>query len=193
MNINKLKLTALVAAATAANLAWADNATSFTDRAEVMSATPIYQQVNDPRRECTTETVTPAASQEHGYGGAVLGGLVGGLLGSTVGQGNGRIAAAAVGAATGAVVGDKVSNSNSGYNQPQQVEHCVNRDHFHQELSGYNVVYRYQGRTMTATLPQDPGKYVKLDVSVNIAAADREQDNRQQYGNYQHYHDQNND
>ena len=179
----KLNLTVLVMLVMA-NVAWADNnASSFTDRAQVLSTTPIYQQVNEPRRECWTETVGgySGGNSEHGYGGAILGGLVGGLLGNTVGQGNGRVAAAAVGAVTGAMVGDKVSN-NGGYNQPRQVEHCNNHDNYRQVISGYNVVYRYQGRTMTAMLPQDPGKYV--DVNVNVALAGYQRDERQRYDNY---------
>ena len=164
--------------------AWADGTSSFTDRAQVVSSTPIYQQVNEPRRECWTETVgggydnNNGSSASRGYGGAILGGLVGGLLGNTVGQGNGRTAAAAVGAITGAMVGDKISNNSSnsnsqnGYNQPRQVERCSNRDEYRQVISGYNVVYRYQGRTLSAVLPQDPGKYV--NVSVNVALANNQ-------------------
>lgn len=180
MNMIKLNFSVLALLA-ATNLAWADDGANFTDRAQVLSATPVYQQINEPRRECWTETVgdyNNGGSAEHGYGGAILGGLVGGLLGNTVGQGNGRIAAAAVGAATGAVVGDKVAN-NGGYNQPRQVERCANHDNYRQVISGYNVVYRYQGRTMTAMLPQDPGKYV--DVNVNVVLAGDQRADRQRY------------
>lgn len=192
MNTLKLNLTILTLVATT-GLAWADHgngpdnnntAASFTDRAQVISSTPIYQQVNEPRRECWTETVSDNTrgygGSEHKYGGALLGGLVGGLLGSTVGQGNGRIAAAAVGAATGAMVGDKVSNNsnNNGYNQPRQVEHCTNRDNFRQVITGYNVVYRYQGRNITTTMPQDPGKFVNLNVNIALAANQHDEGQR---------------
>ena len=181
MNTMKVNLNiAALAVFAVTNMAWADDATNFVDRAQVLSATPIYQQVNVPRQECWTETAGRYSnSGERSYGGAILGGLVGGLLGNTVGQGNGRIAAAAVGAATGAVMGDKMANNNAGYNQPQQVERCTERDDYHQEIAGYNVVYRYQGRTMTAVLPQDPGRYV--NVNVNIALADNRRDARQRY------------
>lgn len=180
MDKRKLNMAVFALLATA-NLAWADDVASFTDRAQVLSATPVYQQINEPRRECWTETVNGYSNGggEHSYGGAILGGLVGGLLGNTVGQGNGRIAAAAVGAATGAVVGDKVANNNGGYNQPRQVEHCANHDNYRQVINGYNVVYRYQGRTMTAMLPQDPGKFV--NVNVNVALAGYQRDERQGY------------
>lgn len=181
--MNKLALV-VVLLSTLSQGAWADGTSSFTDRAQVVSSTPIYQQVNEPRRECWTETVgggydNNGSSGSRGYGGAILGGLVGGLLGNTVGQGNGRTAAAAVGAVTGAMVGDKISNnsnSQNGYNQPRQVERCSNRDEYRQIISGYNVVYRYQGRTLSAVMPQDPGKYV--NVSVNVALTNNQVNNQ---------------
>lgn len=169
--MNKLVLTTLLLG-TVTNLAWADNQASFNDRAQVVSSTPIYQQVNEPRRECWTETVggnDSVSSADHSYGGAILGGLVGGLLGNTVGGGNGRTAATAVGAVTGAMVGDKMGNSQPGYNQPRQVEHCTNHDNYRQVVTGYNVVYRYQGRTLNAVMPQDPGRYVNVNVNVMLA------------------------
>ncbi len=159
--------------------AWADSTPSFTDRAQVVSSTPIYQQVNEPSRECWTETVGGGydnrSSANSGYGGAILGGLVGGLLGNTVGGGNGRTAATAVGAVTGAMVGDRISNNQGGYNQPRQVERCANRDNYRQIVSGYNVVYRYQGRTLSAVMPQDPGQYVNVSVNVTLARNQRDE------------------
>lgn len=188
MNSNTLSAIALALIATT-ELAWADDGASFTDRAEVISSTPVYQQVNEPRRECWTETVggySNGDGQPRGYGGAIVGGLVGGLLGNTVGQGNGRVAAAAIGAVTGAVVGDRVS-SNNGYNQPRQVERCNNHDNYRQVVSGYNVVYRYQGRTMTAVLPQDPGRYVNVNVNVGLIGSQRDQ--QYPYPQRQSYYD----
>jgi uncharacterized protein YcfJ len=179
--LNKSVLITLLLAAVA-NVAWAENQTSFNDRAPVLSSTPIYQQINEPRRECWTETVSANDSgnaTEHGYGGAILGGLVGGLLGNTVGGGNGRTAATAVGAVTGALVGDKIGNNQPSYNQPRQVEHCTNHDNYRQIITGYNVVYRYQDHTLNAVMPQDPGKFV--NVSVNIMLADNQRDDHRRY------------
>lgn len=171
--MEKLILTTAMLVMSVTQTAWADDQASFNDRAQVVSSTPIYQQVNEPRRECWTETVGGGydnnGSASHGYGGAILGGLVGGLLGNTVGGGNGRTAATAVGAVTGAMVGDKMSNNQGGYNQPRQVERCTDHDNYRQVVSGYNVVYRYQGRTLSAVMPQDPGRYVNVNVSVVLA------------------------
>jgi uncharacterized protein YcfJ len=87
-----------IALMTLSTAALANRPEYFSDRAQVLSSTPIYQQVNEPRRECWTETVdSEYRSEPHSYGGALIGGVVGGLLGNTVGQGKGRTAAAAVG------------------------------------------------------------------------------------------------
>lgn len=87
-------------------------AADFIDNARVISSTPIYERVNEPRRECWTETVQ-SAPKERSMGGAVVGGIAGGLLGSQVGGGHGSTVATGAGAVAGAVVGDRVANPDS--------------------------------------------------------------------------------
>lgn len=87
-------------------------AADFTDTARVISATPIYENVSEPKRECWTETVQ-VAPKERSMGGAVIGGIAGGLLGSQVGGGSGNTAATGAGAVAGAVIGDRVANPDS--------------------------------------------------------------------------------
>ena len=89
-------------------------AADFTDTAKVISSTPIYERISEPRRECSTETVQ-VTPKERSLGGAVVGGVAGGLLGSQVGRGSGNTAAAGAGAVAGAVVGDRVSNPDSNH------------------------------------------------------------------------------
>ena len=169
-----MRTTQLIAGAialmTLSTAALADRPEYVSGRAQVLSSTPIYQQVNEPRRECWTETVdSEYRSEPRSYGGALVGGVVGGLLGNTVGQGNGRTAATAVGAVTGALVGDNISNNGRrgySYSQPRQVERCQTRDNYRQVVSGYNVVYRYRGRNRVTTLPYDPGRFIDVQVAV---------------------------
>ena len=87
-------------------------AADFTDTARVISSTPIYERVSEPKRECWTETVQ-VAPKERSIGGAVIGGVAGGLLGSQVGGGSGNTAATGAGAVAGAVIGDRVANPDS--------------------------------------------------------------------------------
>jgi len=87
-------------------------AADFTDTARVVSSTPIYERVTEPKRECWTESVQ-VAPKERSLGGAIVGGVAGGLLGSQVGGGSGNTAATGAGAVAGAVIGDRVANPDS--------------------------------------------------------------------------------
>jgi len=87
-------------------------AADFTDTARVISSSPVYERVSEPKRECWKETVQ-VAPKERSIGGAVVGGVVGGLLGSQVGGGHGNTAATGAGAVAGAVIGDRVANPDS--------------------------------------------------------------------------------
>lgn len=149
------------------------DADGFVTRARVISSTPIYDTINEPRRECWTETVgqeTRSYREGNGNGGAILGAIAGGLLGSTVGNGNGRIAAAAVGAATGAVVGDRWNDGGVRYeSRPRQVERCRVQDNYHQVVSGYDVRYRFQGSEYSTRLPYDPGKWLTLNGNFSVS------------------------
>jgi uncharacterized protein YcfJ len=149
-------------------------ADGFRDSAPVISSTPVYERINEPRRECWSERVgyerVRAGKRE--YGGAVLGALVGGLLGNTIGGGDGRKAAIAAGAATGAIVGDRIDNDGNEvrtYQRPIYEERCSVSDNWSQRLTGYDVVYRYNGRDYRAFLPYDPGPRVQVQVNVSLA------------------------
>lgn len=150
-----------------------DDSDGFTARARVLSSTPVFDTINEPRRECWTETVgteTRGVREGGNAGGAILGAIAGGLIGSTVGKGDGKVAAAAVGAAAGAVVGDRWNTGSSRYeSRPQQVERCRTRDHFRQVVSGYDVRYRFQDREFSTRLPYDPGNWLTLNVNVSVA------------------------
>lgn len=149
----------------------------FTTRARVVASTPVFETINEPRRECWTETVgyeTRSYPNGGNTGGAILGGIAGGLIGSTVGKGNGKVAAAAVGAATGAVVGDRWNQGGTRYESvPQQVERCSTVDNFRQVLSGYDVRYRFHDREYLTRLPYDPGPWLTLNVSFSVAQVPR--------------------
>ncbi len=153
------------------------NSDGFTARAQVLSSMPVFETINEPRRECWTETVgyeTQGYQERNNGSGAILGAIAGGLIGSTVGKGNGRVAAAAVGAATGAVVGDRWNDGGArSESRPQQVERCRTQDNFRQVVNGYDVRYRFQGHEYSTHLPYDPGKWLTLNVSFSVAEDQR--------------------
>ncbi|MDP2265065.1 MAG: glycine zipper 2TM domain-containing protein [Thiobacillus sp.] len=177
---NTTLIAALLAAtgtAQAAHPQAVGNGDGFTARAQVLSSTPIYDTINEPRRECWTETSgyeTRSYRDGSNTGSTVLGAIAGGLIGSTVGKGNGKVAAAAVGAATGAVVGSRWNDGSTRYeSSPRQVERCRTNDNYRQVVSGYDVRYRFQGREFNTRLPNDPGRWLTLNVSFNVAEDQR--------------------
>ena len=148
------------------------NDDNYEDRARVISVTPQFERVNQPRQECRTEYVRESyyEAPQRSLGGAVIGGVAGGLLGSTIGRGNGRVAAAAVGAGVGAIVGDRVDNNRRDYGHERvatrPVESCVTVDNWHQEPAGYLVNYNYNGRQYSTVTERDPGRYIPVHVAV---------------------------
>lgn len=158
----------ITAAAIGIALATSAMAVDLTDTAPVVAATPNYRQVSVPRQECWTEDVSVQVQpQARSYTGPIIGGLAGGLLGHEIGKGKGNVLATAAGAVAGAVVGDRLGNPQ----QPpqyatQQVPRCRMVNDVKQELSGYNVTYRYGGRDVTVRLPYNPGSTVRVSVGV---------------------------
>lgn len=145
---------------------------------------PGYQTTS--QNTGSTQT-TAANSSDRSVKGAVIGGLAGALLGSQVGQGNGKTAATASGALAGAIIGDRVDNSpqplfgtnststtttptyasTTGKN-PQVVQRCRTVQGAQNVVQGYNVSYRYAGRTWTDLLSYNPGVGSTMQVRVNI-------------------------
>jgi uncharacterized protein YcfJ len=163
------KALALIAVA-AATVAHAE---SFIDRAHVRSVEPQYETIAMPRQECTNQVVNEVhRTGTRDYGGALIGGIAGGLLGHQVGGGNGRAAATAVGAVVGAMAGDNLANRDR-YPQyvetPREVTACRTVQDMQQRLTGYRVEYDYHGQTYTTFMPQDPGRFVRVRVSVDPA------------------------
>ncbi len=172
LTVNTTLAAALLVVAGTAH-AGAGHGDRYTTRARLLASVPVYETINEPRRECWTETVgyeTRGYRDGNSAGSAILGAIAGGLLGSTVGKGDGRVAAAAVGAATGAVVGDRWNKSGTRYESvPQQVERCRVQDDYRQVITGYDVRYRFEGREYTTRLPYDPGPWLTLNVNVSVA------------------------
>jgi uncharacterized protein YcfJ len=156
----------LVALMCAAPLAQANQ--SFEDYARVIEATPQYEEVNVPRRECTTEYVPERKHRSGSLAGPIIGGIAGGVIGAQVGSGNGRVASSAAGAAIGAIVGDRLSQRGQDKYHEREVRRCEIVDHWETRLNGYRVVYRYRGHVQTAILPHDPGRRLRVRVAIEL-------------------------
>ena len=137
---------------------------SAQEMGQVISVTPISQQVLVPQQTCYQESIQPRYAPPTNGAGAVLGGLVGGLVGSALGSGSsGRSAAAMVGAFGGAIAGDQIQKHQPNF--PQQVQRCQNQNSYEWRTVGYTVVYEYAGRQYTTQMAQPPGAQIPLQVT----------------------------
>ncbi|MBI3230138.1 MAG: glycine zipper 2TM domain-containing protein [Burkholderiales bacterium] len=160
-------------------------AADFEDYARVISVAPQVEQINRPRQECHTEYVQTErqvtvnnANTNNGRSnsGAIIGGVAGAILGNQIGNGNGRTAATAVGAIAGAITGDRIDNNGNTTNNngptyttqvsEQPVRRCKTVDQWETRNNGYAVTYEFHGHTYTSVMPNDPGKRMRVRVSV---------------------------
>lgn len=146
------------------------------DYAMVTAVQPRYENIETPRQECSREIVgyrggDDGYRSDSSYAGPVLGAIAGGILGAQVGKGDGRTAASAVGAATGAIVGDRMGRNNypPQNDQPIYETRCHNWSDSRRVISGYDVSYVYGGATYQSFMDRDPGKWMKVRISVQPA------------------------
>lgn len=192
--MNLAAASGLAAVAAAAGLA---HAQAYGDVAKVLSATPVYERVTTPRRECRLEPVTvheerrsvrPAPEEyrpePQGIGaGAVLGAIVGGVIGHQFGHSShGRDVGTGVGAILGGIVGHSIE-SESGYQAAsrdvvidrvpvtREVERCRDVREPIERIVAYDVRYEYNGRQFEARLPFDPGPQMAVNVEVRPPAS----------------------
>jgi uncharacterized protein YcfJ len=190
-----MKTSVLTAAVASALCGFASSASAqvYGDTARVVSATPIYDRVAAPRRECHMEQVTAyeerrsvreperTARSDGGIGpGTVLGAIVGGVIGHQLG---GSSAGRDHGTAAGAVVGGLIGNSvdrDSDANNPdparevvvdrvpvsREVQRCNTIADAREAIVGYDVRYEYNGHELRTRLAYDPGPQLPVNVEV---------------------------
>jgi uncharacterized protein YcfJ len=189
------KKTPLVAAFASLLAAVATSASAqvYGDTARVISATPIYDQVATPRRECTVEpagldqpVIPPSPSRtraETTGAGAVLGAIVGGVIGHQFGSSSGgRDHGTVAGAVIGGLVGNSIEkDANSGIAPAAQVvtvpanpERCETVTENNQRIVGFDVRYEYNGHELHARMPYDPGPQMPVNVEVRPPVASRD-------------------
>jgi uncharacterized protein YcfJ len=160
------KTVLLLTLAGTAGLSAAQNTPNEQELGRVLSSTPVINQVAVPRQVCSNESV-PVQSQKSGAG-AIVGAIAGGAVGNAIGGGNGRAAATFLGLLGGAVLGDRIEGP--GPTQYGQVQNCATQTFYENRTTGYTVVYEYAGKQYSVLMPNDPGPYVKLQISPVSAA-----------------------
>ena len=132
----------------------------------VISSTPVIQQIGVPRQVCTTQQVTSPGTKSGA--GAAMGAIAGGAIGNNIGDGAGRAVATMLGLLGGALLGDRVEGAPTA--QVQNVQSCSTQTFYENRTVSYNVVYEFNGKQYTVSMPQDPGPFVKLQVTPISAA-----------------------
>jgi uncharacterized protein YcfJ len=129
-------------------------------QARVISSTAVIQQVAVPRQQCTNTPVTSTAPPSGA--GALMGALAGGALGNAVGDGSGRALATMIGVMGGAIVGNNVEGPKT---QTQNVQQCSTVTTYENRTMHYDVVYEYADKRYNIQMANDPGAFVRLQVS----------------------------
>lgn len=149
---------------------------SHSDYAKVTHVEPIVVQHERrvPRRECWDEEVRYQEPSRHrqSYTGPILGSIIGGAIGNELGTSNdNKKVGAVVGAVLGASIGHDVTRKGA-YGEDRvryRTETRCNVSHdieYHERVTGYNVTYRYNGRTYQTRMDHDPGRRLRVRVNV---------------------------
>lgn len=180
MNKKTLGSTAILALAFSA-AAWAgnDRHDGYPDRgygpgraynggyARVIDVDPVFERVRYtvPVQSCWVESHAAGYSRPNVAGATIVGGAVGALIGNSIAHGDGRAVATVGGAAVGAVVGNQIASNSRPVARYEQVQRCrtVQEERFERRVASYRVTYVHEGRHIVTRLPQDPGRYVRVD------------------------------
>jgi uncharacterized protein YcfJ len=131
------------------------------DVGNVISSTPIVQQVGQPRNVCTTEQVS--VQQPKSGAGALMGAIAGGAMGNAVGGASGKAAATMIGLMGGAIVGDSIEGEPMA--RTQNVQRCTTQTFYENRTVAYNVVYEFAGKQYSVQMPNNPGPTIQLQIS----------------------------
>ncbi len=143
------------------------------DWARVIEAEPIREWVRVPteREVCWNE----ARRHHHRDGNAtdvVVGSVIGGVIGNQFGKGKGKDAATVAGALLGAAIAsDAQKHDRQHPHRDDVIRRCrIETDYVErQEITGYEVTYRYKGETYRTFMNHDPGNRIKVRVTVTPA------------------------
>jgi uncharacterized protein YcfJ len=165
-----------------------DNGQSDYDYAQVLDVDPLMREVRVvvPHQQCYSETrhvpvYDGRTADRPAAGPMILGGLLGAVIGHQIGdrRSGTRQVATVAGAVIGTAIGHDaaqrrapVGGVDDGAMRPVESQRCEVREEerIEQQIDGYRVTYRYNGRTYTTQLPYDPGDRIRVRVRVEPQA-----------------------
>jgi len=140
------------------------------DYATVMQSKPVYRivEVTSAEKQCQSQEVVYQQRNRKSAKGSLIGGILGAAVGHAIGhRSKHRTGATIAGALVGASIGN---DGDASVTQHRGVEnHCkmVPTSWEEERIIGYNVVYRYNGRTFETRLPFEPGDSLKIRVIIS--------------------------
>ena len=140
--------------------------------AKVLRVEPVYASVRVPydRQVCYNERVYHREPPRGNTAPVLLGAVVGGLVGNKIDGGHHRAAGTAIGALVGGAVANDVTRHRRrpGYSYPVDQQRCEVRTEYRYEedLTGYDVTYRYKGEVYHTQTQSHPGERLRVQVSV---------------------------
>ncbi len=164
----------------------------YQDTARVLKVKPIYEtvRVNNPRRRCWDEPVYHRGRSNSAVP-TIAGAILGGAIGNQFGKGSGRDAMTIAGTLLGGAIGHDMGDRHvgPGYETMQRRCKVVNRFRNREEVVGYRVKYRYNGKIGWTRTDTHPGKRISVKVKVrpnrhNDRGYDRYDDDRWGFGQY---------
>ena len=157
----------------------------YYDTARVLKVKPIYQhvQVNHPRQRCWNEPVYHRGHRNSAVP-MITGAIIGGAIGNQFGKGSGRKAMTVAGLLLGGAIGDDIGRQHSysrGYHTTERRCRVVDNYRSRQEVVGYRVKYRYNGKIHWTRTQEHPGRYINVKVKVR---PDRYNDRNMYFGSH---------
>lgn len=133
--------------------------------ADVIDYQPVYGdvRVSDPKVVCYEETVRHRGRQPSAAA-PIFGAIIGGLIGNAIDGGYNRAAGTFIGAVAGGAIAHDIDRSNSGPGGTVVQERCDEYDEYRYErgVTGYEVIYDYQGHTGTLHTDYEPDDVVRV-------------------------------
>ena len=148
------------------------------EEAEVLSAEPVYRTVSYsvPAERCHDEEVAwQDAPRGRSATPTILGAVIGGAIGHAVGhEKRNKQVGTAVGAILGGTIGADIGRRRATYDgavryRTERVCQTVNEVREQEELSGYDVAYRYAGQVYHTRTRHHPGDTLRVNVRVDPA------------------------
>jgi uncharacterized protein YcfJ len=136
------------------------------EQAKVIFSTPVYHLVTENQQVCGTSQAV--VTQPKSGAGSAVGAIAGGVIGNSIGRGSGNAAATAIGMMGGAILGDRIEGQNA---TVQNIQTCQVQPIQQTKLAYYDVKYEYAGKQYAAQMPNDPGSYLNISITPQVAGS----------------------